>query len=225
MMRFLKHILKYIFFKIKYSGKLIFTFSCNISKDSEFEGMNKIYPCTSFRGFLGFGSYIASHCELNAKIGRFCSIAPYVRCNVGIHPTTYPYVSTAPCFYSLNKNKSQNGKTFATSQMFKEFAYTENGFGVEIGNDVWLCENIFLNGGVKIGDGAVVLAGAVVTKDIPPYAIVGGVPAKILRYRYDEDSIKFLIKIKWWNNSTEWFKSNWELLNDIVKLKAYYDAK
>ena len=225
MKRFIQHIVKYIVFKIKYSGKLIFTFSCNISKDSEFEGMNKIYPCTSFRGFLGFGSYIASHCELNAKIGRFCSIAPYVRCNVGIHPTTYPYVSTAPCFYSLNKNKSQNGMTFATSQMFKEFAYTENGFGVEIGNDVWICENVFINGGIKISDGAVVLAGAVVTKDIPPYAIVGGVPAKILKYRYDEDTINFLLKIKWWNNSIEWFKTNWELLCDIEKLKTYYDAK
>lgn len=225
MKKILKHIVIYIYIKIKYSGKLIFPFNCDISKGSEFEGMNKIYPHTSFSGFLGFGSYIASHCELNAKIGRFCSIAPYVKCNVGIHPTTYPYVSTAPCFYSLNKNKSQNGKTFATSQFFSEFAYTENGYGVEIGNDVWICENVFINGGKKIGDGAVILAGAVVTKDIPPYAIVGGVPARILKYRYNQDVIKFLIETKWWNNSVEWFESNWELLNSIDKLKVYYDAK
>ena len=221
MKKILKHIVIYIYIKIKYSGKLIFPFNSDISKGSEFEGMNKIYPHTSFSGFLGFGSYISSHCELNAKIGRFCSIAPYVKCNPGIHPMTSPHVSTSPCFFSLNK---QNGKTYAISQKFDEFAYTENGYGVEIGNDVWLCENIFLNGGVKIGDGAVVLAGAVVTKDIPPYAIVGGVPAKILRYRYDEETIKFLIKIKWWNNSVEWFKSNWELLNDVDKLKAYYNS-
>lgn len=217
----LKRIAKYIYLNFKWKGKVRFSLSDIIFKQSSFEGMNKIYPHTSFSGILGLGSYIADHCELNAKVGRFCSIAPYVRCNPGIHPTTYPYVSTAPCFFSLNK---QNGKTFATSQIFNEFAYTENGYGVEIGNDVWICENVFINGGSKIGDGAVILAGAVVTKDIPPYAIVGGVPARILKYRYDEDVINFLLEIKWWNNSVEWFKSNWELLNDVDKLKAYYNS-
>ena len=222
MKRLLKHILKYIFFKVKCSDNLTFPFNCDIGRNSEFEGMNKIYPHTSFSGILGFGSYIASYCELNAKIGRFCNIAPYVRCNPGIHPIGSPYVATSPCFFSLLK---QNGNTFAEYQMFNEFAYTKDGYGVEIGNDVWICENVFINGGRKIGDGAIVLAGAVVTKDIPPYAIVGGVPAKILRYRYDEDTIKLLMKIKWWNNSVEWFKTNWKLLNDIEKLKEYYNAQ
>ena len=65
------------------------------------------------------------------------------------------------------------------------------------------------------------LAGAVVTKDVPPYAIVGGVPAKIIRYRYDEETIAFLLRIKWWDMPEDWLKENWRLLNDMDKLKAY----
>ena len=64
--------------------------------------------------------------------------------------------------------------------------------------------------GVSIGNGAVVLARAVVTKDVPPYAIVGGVPAKVLKYRYDDETIQFLIDTKWWNNEIRWFMRNWE---------------
>ena len=58
--------------------------------------------------------------------------------------------------------------------MFKEYRTTESGYSLEVGNDVWICENVFLNGGIHIGDGAIILAGAVVTKDVPAYAVVGG---------------------------------------------------
>ena len=74
-------------------------------------------------------------------------------------------------------------------------------------------------------DGAVVLAHAVVTKDVPPYAIVGGVPAKVIGYRYDEDTIDFLLKVKWWNKDKKWFKEHWELLCDIDKMKTYFNEK
>lgn len=69
------------------------------------------------------------------------------------------------------------------------------------------------------------LAGAVVTKDVPPYAIVGGVPAKIIRYRYDEETIAFLLRIKWWDMPEDWLKENWRLLNDMDKLKAYFQKQ
>ncbi|MDL4470788.1 CatB-related O-acetyltransferase [Citrobacter braakii] len=68
-----------------------------------------------------------------------------------------------------------------------------------IGNDVWIGNDVVLKGGISIGDGAVVAANSVVTKDVPPYAIVAGVPAKIIKYRFESDIIEQLLKIKWWN--------------------------
>ena len=75
-----------------------------------------------------------------------------------------------------------------------------------IGNDVWVAFGATILSGVKIGDGAVVAAGSVVTKDIPPYAIVGGVPAKVIKYRFDDEIIKSLQDIKWWDWDQETIK-------------------
>ena len=71
--------------------------------------------------------------------------------------------------------------------------------------------------GVSIGNGAVVAAGAVVTKDVPPYAIVGGVPAKIIKYRFTPDQIEFLQQFKWWNMPEDWIRENWQMFEDIEK--------
>ena len=92
---------------------------------------------------------------------------------------------------------------------------------IEIGNDCWICSNVFICGGVRINDGAVVYAGAVVSKDVPPYAIVGGIPAKIIKYRYNEETIQFLLKMKWWNRPIGWLEEHVMLINDIDKLKEY----
>lgn len=220
-------IIKYLILKWKWRDKVKFGFSCNIGLHSNFEVMNQIHPRASFDGELGFGSYIGPESVINGRIGRFTSIAPQVRCNVGRHPYIYPYVSTAPCFFSLNPNHSQNGSTFATSQEYGELAYAdkEKRYVISVGNDCWIGEGAFIVGGTEIADGAVVLAHAVVTKNVPPYAIVGGVPAKIVGYRYTDDDINFLLRIKWWNNSLTWFKTHWHLLNDFDKLKQYYESK
>lgn len=206
---------RFFYYRIKFYRQLSISLSSTIGFNSEFEGANKICHHSFFSGSIGYGSYIGHHCEIAAKIGRFTSVAPYVRTNHGIHPFKEPYVSTCPMFYSTKK---QCGSTYADKNTFNEFLQVP-----QIGNDCWIGENVFICGNVKIGDGVVVLAGAVVTNNIPDYAVVGGVPAKIIEYRYDEETINFLKEIKWWDNELAWFKKNWRLMSDIKSLKVYYN--
>lgn len=224
-MSLLKRFIKFLLLKIRWKGILLFKWSTVISSNSKFEGMNQLHENVIFNGFLGYGSYIGPNSSINGHIGRFTSIGPNVKCNNGIHPYLSPFVSTSPAFYSLNKNKSQNGSTFAQEQTFEEYKFADkkNNYAIIIGNDCWIGENVFLVGGVHVKNGAVVLANAVVTKDIPAYAIVGGVPAQVLGYRYDPETIHFLEKTQWWNNEKKWFEKNWRLLNDINKLKIFYN--
>lgn len=219
--RYSKKFLRYIQHKVRWGSKCQFTFSVNIDPASSFEAMSKLYPHVTFRGKLGYGSYIGSRSFLSADIGRFTSIAPNVRCNAGRHTYTTPFATTSPCFFSLMK---QNSGTFATEQLFDEFSYydVDRKIAIKIGSDCWIGENVFIVGGVKIGDGAVVLANAVVTKNIPDYAIVGGVPAKVIRYRYDGETITFLQTIRWWDNQPDWFRKNWRLLTNVEELKKFY---
>lgn len=210
-MSHLKHLLYFFWFHIRWFGRLKFCFSDVISEKCSFEGANKIEAHSSFCGQMGYGSYIGVHCEIEANIGRFCSIAPHVITNHGTHPYTKPYATTSPMFFSLRK---QNGRTFAKQTMFNEFKKIPT-----IGNDCWIGSNVFIAGDVNIGDGAVVLAGSVVTKDVPPYAIVSGIPGRVKKYRYDDETIEFLLKTKWWEKDIKWLKENWMLLNDIEKLK------
>ena len=155
---YLKRLVKYMYHKIKNGRKIKFAFSSNISTLSTFEGMSRILPHTYFHGHLGYGSYIGSYCSLSAYVGRFTSIAPNVNCNYGIHAYTYPFATTSPAFFSLNKNC---GGTFATRQMYDEYKLVDrkNGYAIWIGNDCWIGEHVFFVGGISIGNGAVVLAG------------------------------------------------------------------
>lgn len=208
---------RYLYYLYKWRRRLIFPYSATIYKNCYFEGANKLGKHTTYNGRMGYGSYIGYNSQIIGDIGRFTSIAPEVINNPGTHPFKAPFVSTSPMFFSL---AAQNGHTYADRQCFDEFRSP-----LKIGNDCWIGQRVFLVGGITIGDGAVILGGAFVTKDIPPYAIVGGVPAKILGYRYDEETISFLLKIKWWENDLDWFEKNWYLLNDIDKLKKHYENK
>lgn len=210
----IKDIVRYFRLKFKYgflNSPVCFKLTSMVSIGCTFEGANRIGGGTIFSGSMGYGSYIGHNCEMSAHIGRFTSIAGYVHNAGGIHPYAPPYATTCPMFFST---RCQNGQTFANRMMFDEIRKI-----TEIGNDCWIGENVFFTGGIKIEDGAIVLAGAVVTKDVPPYAIVGGVPARILKYRYDNETIDFLLNLQWWNKDIEWLRRNWELLCDVEKLK------
>lgn len=179
---------------------------CNIGKDSFFEGHNFVGENASFKGFLGFGSYIARESKINGKIGRYCSIAQNVKIINGFHPTE-KIVSTHPFFYSQSNCVDLEGMK---TDIFEElrFADKENKFDVIVGNDVWIGANAIILAGVKIGDGAIIAAGAVVTKDVEPYSIVGGVPAKEIRKRFSKEQIDFLLQFKWWDKDNNWLKNN-----------------
>ncbi len=190
----------------KYIG-VCYNISVTIDPTSTFEGANSIGEKSFFKGRMGYGAYIGANCYIDGNIGRFTSISSDVQCNLGSHPYKYPYVSTSPMFFSLLK---QTGETFATKQMFQEIKPP-----IQIGNDCWVGQRVFIVGGVNIGDGAVILAGAVVVKNVPPYAIVGGVPAKIIGYRYDSETIDVLRQMEWWNMPIVWLKKHYELFSDI----------
>lgn len=194
------------YYRHKYVG-VCYNISVSIDPSSTFEGANSIGEKSFFKGQMGYGTYIGANCYIDGNIGRFTSIASDVQCNLGVHPYKYPYVSTSPMFFSLLK---QTGETFATKQMFQEIKPS-----IQIGNDCWIGQRTFIAGGVKIGDGAVVLAGAAVVKDVPDYAIVGGVPAKIIGYRYDSITIDILQQTKWWNMPIDWLREHFELFSDI----------
>lgn len=209
---------RYIFNKIKLGKSVSFPCSSMIGRQASFEGHNRIGDNSKFTGRMGKYSYISSDCDLYASIGRYTSIGSNVKSIMHRHPTTYPYVSTSPVFISP---KTAVGNGFATKSCFKECVMADeaNKSAVIIGNDCWINSNVTLISGIRIGDGAVVLAGAVVTKDVEPYAIVGGVPARVMKYRYDSKDIEWLMKIKWWDMNELWIKENWKAFNDIRKLK------
>lgn len=201
------------YWRLKFAlwGKVRFNSSVRIAPDSAFEGANSIGDCTYFAGSMGYGTYAMQNCSIEGRVGRFCSIAAEVKVARGTHPVTLPYATTSPMFFSTRK---QSATTFSPIDRFDELKEP-----VTIGNDCWIGQRALLVGGITVGDGAVVMAGAVVTKDVPPYAIVGGVPAKVIKYRYDDETIAFLLKTRWWDKPIDWLKENHALLCDIEALK------
>lgn len=160
---------------------------------------------------LGDFSYVAEAANLgNAEIGRFCSIGPGVRCGLGMHPSR-GFVSTHPAFYSP---VAANGAGFADRVYFEEHKK------IRIGNDVWIGANALLMDGITIGDGAIVAAGAVVAKDVEPFTVAGGVPAKPIRPRFTPEEIRFLEGFKWWDKDEAWLRVHWKEMHDIGALMS-----
>lgn len=153
------------------------------------------------RAAIGAHTYIAANTDIeNADIGKYCSIADY--CRIGMSGHSLDYLSTSPLFTQI-KNALQ--ERWIDTDIFINKSEEERVF---IGNDVWVGSHVLINGGVHVGDGAVIGAGAVVVKDVPPYAIVGGVPAKIIRYRFDPETIEELLNLQWWNRDEVWLKNH-----------------
>jgi len=172
---------------------------CTFHKTSEIRSFAILY-----NSIIGRYSRINSNCKLVlTTVGNFTAIGKDAILGFGRHPLNY--ISTNSIFYKKNRMRND----WITPIDFK------TNLPIHVGNDVWIGRDAKVMDGVTIGDGAVVAAGSIVTKDVPPYAIVGGVPAKIIKYRFDEETIKKLLEIKWWDFKDE----------EITKFKDFFNLK
>lgn len=159
-------------------------------------------------------SYWLPKPDTHVMIGKYCSLARQLAFNIGRthnlkNVTTYPNNLMNVFFQKRIKS-----------------SYYRNPFQVIIGNDVWIGQGVTIMGGVKIGNGAVIGANAVVAKEIPPYAVAVGNPARVIKYRFDEATIRKLLAVKWWNWDAEKFSNNIPLMNDVEKfLEAHYSPE
>ncbi len=161
-----------------------------ISPSTILNGYNKVSGKSSIlNSSIGRYSYVVNSRICNTSIGKFCSIAGNtVIGGIGNHPTKF--ISTHPIFYST---LSQCGKTFTDKNKFKETSNTT------IGHDVWIGHSAIIIDNITVGTGAIIASGAVVVRDVPPYAIVGGVPARVIKYRFSPHIINLLLLSEWWD--------------------------
>lgn len=200
--------IKYYFSKAISHIQIASLRECDIDKTA------RVCPkCNLIRVTMGRYSYMSINNTVNStSIGAFCSIGSFCTIGGGFHPMDK--VSTSPVFYDSDN-------IFKSYKFIKVFNSVKQPF-TTIGNDVWIGDSAFIRAGVTIGDGAVIGAHSVVTKDVPPYAIVAGVPANVIKYRFDEETIKILQESNWFNWADEKLKTHKELFSDI---KAFVSSK
>ncbi|MES2276351.1 MAG: CatB-related O-acetyltransferase [Bacteroidota bacterium] len=194
-------------YKLKRKYPLCKIESWNISPDVVFGIDVHIKPFVDIGTGVKIGaySYINSYTELkDASIGAFCSIAGF--CSIGMDSHPINWLSTSPKLYSKLK--------FNVEQCYKE-----QKSGPIIGNDVWIGSHSIIMRGVEIGDGAIIGAGAIVTKNVPPFAIVAGCPAKVINYRFNQDVIEKIQNLKWWDMDDQ---SLLLLKKDILLKEGFY---
>jgi acetyltransferase-like isoleucine patch superfamily enzyme len=154
---------------------------------------------------IGSHSYVgAGTTMVNTTVGRYCSIGPGCRLGGGRHPSK-TFVSTSPMFYSTRGSDL----SFADKDYFDEYA------DITVGHDVWIGAGAIVVDGARIGDGAIVAAGAVVSGEVAPYAVVGGVPAKVIRRRFEDEQVRFLLEFRWWDRDEAWLRDNFRQFHDI----------
>lgn len=170
-----------------------------------------------FDGVSVMGSRLGDHTYvqkassvLNADVGKFCSIAGGVF--IGLPRHAMEGVSSHPSFYLHN---TPLVKTYSVEDHFETSRRTT------VGHDVWIGQNALIMGGLTVGHGAVIGAGAVVTVDVPAYAVVGGVPARILKHRFPPDVVQGLLRSLWWDRPEAWREENHRLFRDP---EAFLDA-
>ncbi len=162
---------------------------------------------------MGDFSYCAGYNQIYyASIGKFCSIASFVRINPGNHPT---YTRVAQHHFTYRSSM------FGLGEDDEDFFDWRRNSSVVIGNDVWIGHCAIIMPGVTIGNGAVIGAGAVVTKDVAPYSIVAGIPAKVIKMRFTDDIIHKIEQSKWWDWDYDKIKSR---LSDFRDLDAFINS-
>jgi phosphonate metabolism protein (transferase hexapeptide repeat family) len=159
---------------------------------------------------LGDYSYVERHSELiYTDVGKFCAIASDVRLNALNHPME----RVSQHKFTYRPNEYFTGKKL--DKAFRESRLTQG--RVRLAHDVWVGHGAIVLPGVTVGTGAVIAAGAVVTRDVEPYAIVAGTPARFMRWRFEPDTVARLIKLAWWDWSHEQLA---EAVDDMQTLTA-----
>lgn len=178
---------------------------CCINEISEIEPKTNISSnCLINNSQILPYTYIGDNCIIqNTTIGKYCSIANDVLIGLGKHPKNL--ISTSTLFYRI--------ENAIGLQLIENDSDFEEYVNINIGNDVWIGARAIILDGIKVGSGAIIAANSVVTKNVPPYSIVAGVPAKIINYRFQEDKIEELLKLEWWNWTFEELKLKVNELN------------